>query len=145
MGEALLKHAIGGLPKDSPLHELEIVSAGTSTCDGIPPSANSVKALEKVGINIASYRSTALTQKLIDECFALFGMDEGHLQMAQLMFKNYPERAMTVLQAIPRCRQKNIPDPYGGDMVEYLEVRDDIISAIPHIIKYLENELKKNS
>ncbi len=145
MGEALLKHAIGGLPKDNPLRNLEIVSAGTSAIDGMPPSPNSVKALEKVGIDISSHRSSALTQELIDDCFALFAMDKGHLQAVKSYYKNYPKRSMTVLQCIPHSHETDIPDPYGCDMIEYLEVRDDIIGAIPHIIKYLENELKKNS
>lgn len=144
MGEALLRHAIGGLPKDDPLKKLEVVSAGISAIDGAPPSPNSVKALEKIGIDISPHRARALTQELVDDCFALFAMDVGHLEAVKSRYKNYPERSMTVLQCIPRSVETDIPDPYGCDMVEYLEVRDDIIAAIPHIIKYLESELKKN-
>ena len=38
-----------------------------------------------------------------------------------------------------------IPDPYGGTLSEYIDVRDEIARAIPYIVKYLEHELKKNS
>jgi len=145
MGEALLKHAVAALPDGDPIKDLEIVSAGTSATPGLAPSTNSVNALEKVGIDISRHRSTQLSQRLLDDCFALFAMDESHLDFASTSFDNFPKRAMTVLETVPDSDKKNIPDPYGGDMVEYLEVRDDIITAIPHILKYLKNELKKNS
>ena len=37
--------------------------------------------------------------------------------------------------------QKNIPDPFGGGVDEYLECRDAMVEAIPGLIAYLENEL----
>lgn len=51
----------------------------------------------------------------------------------------------TVRQMIPDCQHPDVPDPYGGPLSEYIEVRDEIAEAIPHIVKYLEHELKKNS
>lgn len=145
MGEALLKHAIAARPKTSPIHSLEIVSAGTSAVDGMPPSANSVSALVRVGIDISSYRATSLTQSMLDECYALFAMSRSHLDEVKNFYKNPPERMFTVCQMIPDCQHPDIPDPYGGTLSEYIDVRDEIARAIPYIVKYLEHELKKNS
>jgi len=39
--------------------------------------------------------------------------------------------------------RKNVPDPYGGNLDEYLDVRDDIMYAIASILKYLQDEIKK--
>ena len=143
MGEALLKHAVAALPDEDPVKQLEIVSAGTSTVDGMPPSPNSVRALSQVGIDIENYRSTALTKKLLDECFALFAMDQSHLDTVKYRYGFLPERSMAVLEMSPIDGRKNVPDPYGGNLDEYLDVRDDIMHAIPSILKYLQDELKK--
>ena len=140
MGEALLKHAIAARPKTSPIHSLEIVSAGTSAVDGMPPSANSVSALVSVGIDISSYRATSLTQSMLDECYALFAMSRSHLEEVKNFYKNPPERMFTVCQMIPDCQHPDIPDPYGGTLSEYIEVRDEIARAIPYIVKYLSGE-----
>lgn len=142
IGEALLKHAIDALPEGDPLKSFEVVSAGTSTIDGMPPSANSVSVMERSGIDISQYRSTALTQKLLDECFALFAMDASHIDVLKRAYSPNNARILRVLENSPIGGRKNVPDPYGGDMSEYLEVRDDIMSAIPSIINYLRNELK---
>lgn len=145
MGEALLKHAIEARPKTSPIRGLEIISAGTSAVDGMPPSANSVSALVRVGIDISSYRAESLTQKMLDECYALFAMSRSHIDEVRNFYRNPPERMFTVRQMIPDCQHPDVPDPYGGPLSEYIEVRDEIAEAIPHIVKYLEHELKKNS
>ena len=116
MGEALLKHAVAALPDGDPVKGLEIVSAGTSTVDGMPPSPNSVKALSQVGINI---------------------------ETVKYRYGFLPKRSMTVLEMSPIGGRKNVPDPYGGNLDEYLDVRDDIMYAIASILKYLQDEIKK--
>lgn len=145
IGEALLKHAIEARPKNSPIHSLEITSAGTSAIDGMPPSANSVSALVRVGIDISSYKAKSLTQKMLDDCFALFAMSRAHLDEVRHFYKNPPARMFTVRQLVPNAQHPDVPDPYGGNLAEYVEVRDEIAQAIPFIVKYLENELKKNA
>lgn len=72
MGEALLKHAVAATDANDPVRKLEICSAGVSTVDGMLPSAHSIEALAKVGIDISGYRSTAMTQKCADGAFAIF-------------------------------------------------------------------------
>ena len=141
MGEALLKHAIESTSQDDAVRQLEICSAGTSTVDGLPPSAHSTTAMQKVGIDISGYRSTALTQKLIDQAFAIFAMDQTHIDAMRYYFKNLPERTFRVLD-MSDLERKIVFDPYGGDLDEYLECRDDIVTAIDGILKYLQNETK---
>ncbi len=144
MGEAMLKHAIDALPNDDPLKSFEVVSAGTSTIDGMKPSDNSIEAMRRVGIDISKYRSSKLTQKMIDEAFAIFAMEDGHLETLKSQFINPPKRILTVQELNPDARSADVPDPYGGDLNEYLDVRDDIVQAMPHIVKYLQNELKNS-
>lgn len=145
MAEALLKHAVSVLPETCALKKLEIISAGTSSIDGMSISANSAKALEKVGVKFCGHKSKMLTKAMLDDCFALFGLEKSHLQLAELQFGKLPQRSFTMLEMVPSAHCKNISDPYGGDLPVYEETRDEIVSAIPNIIKYLKNELEKNS
>lgn len=142
MGEALLKHAIAATDENDPVRKLEVCSAGISTVDGMLPSAHSIEALEKVGIDINSYRSTALTQQLVDQAFAIFAMDTTHIDAMKARFDNLPKRLFRVLDMAENAEDKNVPDPYGGNLREYLQVRDEIASAIGGILKYLQNETK---
>ncbi len=139
MGEALLKHAIESTPANNPVRNLEVCSAGVSTVDGLPPSANSVSAMGEVGIDISNYLSTSLTQDIIDQTYAIFAMDDTHIDAIKMRFKNLPKRMFKVLDMSDMSR-KIVFDPYGGDLQEYRECRDDIVTAIAGILKYLQNE-----
>ncbi len=141
MGEGLLKHAIEATSQDDPVRKLEVCSAGTSTVDGLPPSAHSVTAMKDVGIDIEDYRSTALTQEMVDDAFAIFAMADSHIDTMRHYFKNLPERTFRVLD-MSDMKRKLVFDPYGGDLAEYRECRDDIVTAISGILKYLQNETK---
>jgi len=141
MGEAMLKHAVGATAANDPVRGLEICSAGISTVDGLPPSAHSEAALARVGIDISGYRSTALTQEIVDGAFAIFAMDDSHIGAIKSRFKNLPERVFRVLD-MSKMERKTVFDPYGGNLDEYLQCRDDIATAIDGILKYLQNETK---
>ncbi len=142
IGEALLKRAFE-LESDASLASLQIVSAGTSTVDGLPPSANSVEALRRIGVDISDYRSNFLTQKMVDEAFAIFAMGTSHIDILKHHYRNLPPRVYTVMEMVVGLGRTEVPDPYGGDIDEYLDVRDDIALATPHILTYLKDELKK--
>lgn len=145
MAEALLKHAIDALPQTDKLKTLQVMSAGTAAANGMPISANSARALAKVGVNASDYKSKLLTKEMLDECFALFGLEQGHLDVAKMQFGKLPERAMTVLELTDSAKDKDIADPYGGTLPVYENCRDEIVSGIPSILKYLKDELEKNS
>ena len=142
MGEALLKNALEK-EDDEIFNNIEIISAGTSTVDGMPPSANSVSALRRIDIDISDYRSTYLTQQLVDEAFAIFGLATSHIDILKSHYTNLPKHVFTVMQMVEGSNRMDVPDPYGGDIDEYLDVRDDIALATPYIVKYLKDELKK--
>jgi len=143
MGEALLKRAIDN-DSDEKLKRLEVISAGTSTVDGMPASVNSVAALKRIDVDISKHRSTFLTQKLVDEAYAIFAMARSHIDILKHNYKNLPPRVMTVLEAENPSGNPDIADPYGGGIDDYLDVRDEVARAIPSIVEYLKNELEKD-
>lgn len=145
MGEGLLKHAIAGLDSSSPLKNLRVISAGVYGEDGMRATNNSVVALSNVGVDISEHIAQTLTADMMQSCFALFAMTSSHLYSAQHDFPKsiHPPHMMTVLSLVPNAKTKDIMDPFGYGLGTYFDVRDEIVTAIPHIVKFLEKELTK--
>jgi len=143
MAEALFKHAAAALPQNSPVRSLKIISAGTSATPNLAPSEYSVEVLKRVGIDISSYRSTLLSQKIVGEAFAIFAMEDWHIDTIRSRFKNLPMRIHRMLDFSNYSGDGNVPDPYGGDINEYLDVRDEIASSISDVLTYVKNECEK--
>jgi len=141
MGEALLKHAIAGLPKDSKLHQLEICSAGVSAMSGWDATDYALVALKKVGIELKNHCAQQLTKELAEEAFAIFMLTQSHLDSAKYICKDsLPKNTMTLLSLIDS--NGDVLDPYGYPLKTYEDVRDEIASTIPVMIKFLTKELK---
>lgn len=143
MGEALLKHAIAALPESSPLKKLRVMSVGTSAAVGGYASPNSVKALAKVGISLNNHKPQQLTKELLSTCFALVAMEDMHLQIAKAYFGDYlPENSFTLLSLSGKSGyDADIADPFGMSQKVYDSVRDEIVSGIPALIKFLQEKL----
>ena len=70
--------------------DFAVKSAGVGAQDGQPPSENSVRAMQDLGIDITSQRSKMLTAELAAEADMIIGMTQGHVEMVNLM---YPQAA----------------------------------------------------
>ena len=70
--------------------DFAVKSAGVGAQDGQPPSENSVRAMQDLGIDITSQRSQMLTAELAAEADMIIGMTQGHVEMVNLM---YPQAA----------------------------------------------------
>ena len=105
-------------------------------------SSNSIIALDKVGVDISRHVAQSITQEMLDGCFALVAMTQAHLDTVRRYFKTMPPHSFTLLSLVPNAAHTDILDPYGYGMNTYIEVRDEIISAMPHLVKFLEKEYK---
>jgi len=139
MGEALLKHALKAEPP--PLRDLRVVSAGVAAREGDAVSPNSVTALRKVGLDIVNHRSQPLSPELLSEALAVFVMTESHRQIMAAMFTPRPDNIFLLREFMPREADKQIGDPYGGSLAEYEATRDEIVEAIPSVLKFLRERV----
>ncbi len=140
MAEALFRKGISSLPENSKIRSLKVDSAGTSTIDGISVSENSVIALKKVGIDISDKTAKRISKKMIESAAAIIAMEQSHLYAIKFEFPDaeLPKIFATLLSFNPKAEDANVPDPYGGNLDEYENARDEIVSAIPFLIKFLE-------
>jgi protein-tyrosine-phosphatase len=136
MAAALLQHAIAVEPE--PLRSLRVISAGVAARTGEPVSENSVTALKKVGLDISHHRSQPLTQKMLDDAFAVICMTESHRAMIQVQADPVPKNLFLFRQFLPGDGEKEIGDPYGGPLRLYESARDEMVESIPSLVAHLK-------
>lgn len=142
IGEALLRHAIDGLPASSKLKDLEVISAGTSAMLGWPASAKSVKALRDVGASLVDHKPRQINKTLLKDCFALIAMDQGHLDNIKYSYRDtLPPHCFKLMSLVENAESDDVLDPYGYSQEIYNDVRDEIMTAIAPLVKYLEENL----
>ncbi|MFT3869662.1 MAG: low molecular weight protein arginine phosphatase [Nibricoccus sp.] len=137
MAEALLQHALRAQPE--PLKSIKVISAGVSARTGERVSENSVQALKKVGLNIASHVAQPLTQDLVRNALAIFCMTESHRSMIQVAFDPPAKNVHLFREFMPAPADHEIVDPYGGSLKHYEASRDEMVEAIPSLIDYIRS------
>ena len=139
MAAGLLRHALA--PLQEPLRSLRILSAGVSAREDDPVTPHSVTALRKVGIDISGQRSRRLTQQMLDGALAVFCMTEAHRAMIRAMASPPPQHLHLLREFMPEGQPREIADPYGGPLGVYEACRDEMVEAIPSVLRYLKTRL----
>jgi len=142
MAQRLLAHALKA--EVEPLRSLQTASAGISAYGGDAASLNSIKVLESVGIDLRDHVSQRLTQDLIDQSFAIFGMTATHKLLIETGFNVTSPHLYLMREFLPNGVEKEIVDPYGLNIAEYVAARDAMVEAIPSILEFLRKEYKKS-
>ena len=142
MAAALLQHALAAQPE--PLRSAKVISAGVAARPGELVSENSVLALKKVGIDISDHRSQALTQRMLDDAFAVLCMTESHRAMIQVQAEPVPKNLFLFRQFVPGDADREIGDPYGGPLKVYEAARDEMVESIPSLVEFLKTLIAPN-
>ena len=141
MAEALLRAALA--KRGEGLETLKVASCGLAAHVGDPASANSVKTMSRIGLNLSTHRSRLLSQVDIDCSVAVFGMTESHLVALESRFDHLPEFVLLLRDVLPADVGRDIPDPFGGRYRDYEECRDSMVEAIPAMLEFLRTNLKQ--
>ncbi len=134
MAEALLREALRGRG------EYAVSSAGVGAVYGQPASLASVRALQELGIDLSQHKSRCLTRELVKSSDYIFGMTHSHVDAIILLYPEAAEKTFLLreFENVP-LHEKDIADPIGGSLSIYLECRDQIRSAIPSVLQFMEN------
>lgn len=139
MAERLLTHALAA--EEGPLQEFRVVSAGVAAGPGSPASTNSVTAMKKVGLDISDHQSQPLTEELMAEASAIFVMTETHRAIIQASFEPVPEHVYLLREFMPEGVDTEVADPFGGPLPHYEACRDEMVEAIPSLVKFLRENI----
>lgn len=140
MAERLLAHALAA--EEEPLRSLKVISAGVSAFGGEAPSANSVTAMHKVGIDLSDHRSRPVTPQDLEKAVVIFCMTESHRQILQAHYGTGEIPVLLFRELMPGGVEKQVPDPFGMNLRAYETCRDSLVEAVPSILKYLREEIQ---
>ena len=141
MAEALLRATL--VKRGQGLEKLKVASFGLAAEGGQPPSANSVKAMQRIGLDVSGHRSRLLTQAEVDRSIVIFGMTESHLAALHARFDVLPAFVLLLRDVLPTDVPRDIPDPFGGGYRDYEECRDSMVEAIPAMVEFLRQNLSR--
>ena len=141
MAEALLRATL--VKRGQGLEKLKVASFGLAAEGGQPPSANSVKAMQRIGLDVSDHRSRLLTQADVDRSAVIFGMTESHLAALHSRFDVLPAFVLLLRDVLPTDVPRDIPDPFGGGYRDYEECRDSMVEAIPAMVEFLRQNLSR--
>lgn len=99
-------------------------------------------ALKKVKLDLTRHKSQPVTEDLINQAFAIFGMTQSHLDILRHYHPSLPERVHLFREFMGADHESEIPDPYGQNYAAYATCFDAMAEAIPSVITYLKNEYK---
>jgi protein-tyrosine-phosphatase len=139
MAEALLRATLA--KRGQGLEKLKVASFGLAAQEGQPVSANSVKAMQRIGLDVSSHLSRLLTQADVDRSIVIFGMTESHLAALHSRFDVLPEFVLLLRDVLPTEVPRDIPDPFGGGYRDYEECRDSMVEAMPAMVEFLRQNL----
>jgi protein-tyrosine-phosphatase len=139
MAEALLRATLA--KRGQGLEKLKVASFGLAAQEGQPVSANSVKAMQRIGLDVSSHLSRLLTQADVDRSIVIFGMTESHLAALHSRFDALPEFVLLLRDVLPTEVPRDIPDPFGGGYRDYEECRDSMVEAMPAMVEFLRQNL----
>ena len=100
------------LVSESGRRDITVSSAGIFAGDGEPASANSLRAMKKIGVDISRHRSKALSQEMLEQADIIIAMTQSHKhyigQMCPAALKK------TKLLGEYSSAGDEIGDPFGG-------------------------------
>jgi len=135
MAEALLRAALA--KRGEGLGHLRVVSCGLAAAPGEPASPHSVKAMARIGLDIAAHRSRPLSPDDLARSVAVFAMTGSHLDALSRRADLLPEAVLLLRDVLPPAAPRAIPDPFGGDFREYEDCRDSMVEAMPALLEFL--------
>lgn len=121
----LTAKALGIAEADVLAHGFAFASAGTSTTDGLPASEGSLAAGAEAGLDLSTHQSQPLSPELVHRSSRIYCLAASHRRNTLAEAPAAGEK-ITLL----RPDQRDVADPYGGDLRAYRKARDEIQAAV---------------
>lgn len=111
---------------------LDIKSAGIYALDGHKSSKNAIIALNDIGIDISKHRAQRIDEDIVSNVDLILTMSKSHKEDLIGEFPHL-EKKIFMLNEYAFNEERDILDPFGGNLSFYEMTRDDIINAIKSI------------
>jgi protein-tyrosine phosphatase len=115
-------------------------SAGVAAVGERPASANAIKAMAEIGVDISGHITRFLPSLDLNEYSLFVALNDEHYAILQSL--GIPGNMLYLLRRAPNVNdiydlRQGITDPYGGDLNTYRKCRDEIIGAVKLLVTTL--------
>lgn len=121
----LAARSLGIAADDVLAHGLAFASAGTSAMPDMPASEGSLAVAADLGLDLGTHRSQSIDPDLIERARWIVCMSHGH---RRAILAEVPEAEEKLV--LLRPDERDIADPYGGELKAYRRVADEVRAAI---------------
>lgn len=118
--------------------DIEVLSAGISAYEGSPISENAIKSMEGIH-DISHYRAKMVNEDLIKEADLILTMTRMHKDILISRYRGVEEKTY-LLNDFAFGLEKDVEDPFGGELGIYDSARDEIYKAVKSIIDKFKKE-----
>jgi protein-tyrosine-phosphatase len=121
MAEALMKDHLKRVDLDE---KIVVRSAGTWAENGHPATAFGIKAMANWGLDTSPHMSQSISKELLDQFDLILTMESGHKEAIQIEFPDSTKKVFMLSEMAGEI--KNIEDPVGGSLEDYLATANEI-------------------
>lgn len=127
----MIAQQLGVDPAELAGADVVVKSAGSYAYGGSPATAEAVRAVKALGVDIQNHHATALTRELVDEADVIYCMTAGH---REAVLELSPSAAAKTHRVDPDA---DVIDPIGADDAVYRQTAEAIRSALARRLKEL--------
>ncbi len=136
MAEGLLRHRLA----EKGYTDVQVLSAGTSTFQGIPPSPEAIRVMEGEGVDISGHMGQPIAPALILNADAVFCMEAAHRRELLEMVDEVESKVhmLKTFRNPVAAGDPDVPDPIGKSEEIYRLCLATIRDGVERIIQWIE-------
>lgn len=121
------------LKKDYNQIDIEVLSAGLFTNDGLSASPEAIEAMLLEDIDITAHKSQQVKDELIDTADLIVTMTENH---RNFLLERYPEQTDKIFTLAEYSEEQgeDVLDPYGRGIETYIESSRQIKKLLENVV-----------
>ncbi len=129
------------LCKQAGQDNVTVGSAGIAAGGGAPASENALGVMRQMGIEMARFRNTQLTEELLDQADLVIAMTDRHRQHIAAIDRRFLDKTKLLME-FSDDGHGDVADPFGGAPEEYRECFDQMKKALDNLFLDLCHNIK---
>lgn len=121
----------------------DVCSAGLAAIFGVPASHEAVAVMREKGIDLSSHSSRPLSNELVKVASLVVVMTRDHKRRMDALYPDAVDKTRLLKSFDRHARDEDLCDPIGMSYDVYRGVRKEIEKALPELVAYLTNKVKK--
>lgn len=137
IAQALLSNFISKHGDDHQKQDLQILSAGTHTQDGLPAAHEAIQVMSEEMIDLGRHRTSSLTENLIRQADYILTMS---VRQCNCLMERFPDKnSIFAIKQFAAGEPGDVIDPYGTGIEAYRKCLKELKQLMPGIVARIYN------